>query len=238
MSTSDARERILQSALELIARDGFDGVRLADIAQGAGVSTALLHYHFASRAQLLTDALAQSLSAAERRLEHRTADARRTRADQRFADLIDFGLPLTPEDVLEWRLWAELEHRASGSPELARSLAALNDRLLRPLAAAVASGLEEGQFSGCDPDDVATVALALLGGLATRLSAGDPGLSVGRARRLAGRQLALAVGYEGELPFQPLPPLPPAPAAAPSSASVEGAPIARRRRAPKASARP
>ncbi|MFI5954467.1 TetR/AcrR family transcriptional regulator [Cryptosporangium sp. NPDC051539] len=231
MSTSDARERILQSSLELIARDGFDGVRLADIAKHAGVSTALLHYHFASRALLLTEALAHSLSAAERRLEHRTADARRTGADQRFADLIDFGLPLRTEDVLEWRLWAELEHRASGSPELARSLATLNDRLLRPLVAVVVAGLEDGTFTDGDPDDVATVALALLGGLATRLSAGDPGLTVVRARELAGRQLALAVGYRGELPFQPLPPAGPAlpPAAAP---------IVRRRRAPKPSARP
>ncbi|WP_035856565.1 TetR/AcrR family transcriptional regulator [Cryptosporangium arvum] len=226
MSGTEARERILRSALELIAQDGFDGVRLADIARHAGVSTALLHYHFASRAQLLTDALTQSLSVAEQRLERRAAAGRRTRADERLADLIDFGLPLTADDVLEWRLWAELEHRAPGAPDLARALAALNDRQLQPLAATVAAGRAEGLFTDGDPDDVATVALALLGGLATRLTAGDPALTTARARTLAGRQLALAVGYRGELPFQPLPPAPdfPAPVAVP-----------RRRRAPKGS---
>ncbi|MFG1924451.1 TetR/AcrR family transcriptional regulator [Cryptosporangium sp. NPDC048952] len=224
MSRAEARERILRAALELIARDGFDGVRIADIAERAGVSTGLVHYHYDSRARLLTDALAQSLSVAERRLERRGG---RDRADERLADLIDFGLPLTADDALEWRLWAELEHRAPGAPELASALAALNDRLLQPLAAAVAVGREEGLFTHGDPDDVATVALALLGGLATRLSAGDPKLTTARARALAGRQLALAVGYDGELPFQPLPPAPPPVAPAP-----------RRRRAPKATAKP
>lgn len=239
MSASGGRERILRAALELIARDGFDGVRIADIARRAEASTALVHYHFATRAQLLTASLAHSLGAAEARLERRTSGEHRSAPPERLADLIDFGLPLTSDDVMEWRLWSELEMRAAGSPELARSLAALNDRIMQPLAATVAAGLETGDFRDCHPDDIATVALALLTGLATRLIARDRTLTLADARRLAGRQLTLAVGYRGELPFQPLPPQPePAPGTeGPAEAASPDRPSPRRR-APRAGSRP
>ncbi|MEU9115454.1 TetR/AcrR family transcriptional regulator [Streptomyces sp. NPDC048483] len=237
MSANGGRERILRAALELIARDGFDGVRIADIAQLAGASTALVHYHFSNRAQLLTASLAQSLSAAEARLERRAGGKQRSSPPERFADLIDFGLPLTRDDVMEWRLWSELEMRAAGSPELARSLAALNDRIMQPLSATVAAGLDEGVFHDCDPDEVATLALALLTGLATRIVAGDQALPLSDARRLAGRQLALAVGFSGELPFQPLPSQP-APALATDAPAAPPDGPARRRRAPRNSSRP
>lgn len=243
MGTHDRRERVLAAALELIARDGFDGVRIADIAAQAGVSAALVHYHFANRAQLLTEALAQSLGAAESRLERATADAHRQDPPERLADLIDFGLPLNPEDVTESCLWAEMELRAAGSPELSRSLAALNARLMQPLADTVTAGLEQGVFRDCRPDEVATVALALLAGLSTRLTSNDPGLTLPRARHLAGRHLALAVGYPGPLPFRELPPTAPARPDQPGTPRPDASAdpphaVARRRRAPSTATRP
>ena len=52
-----ARERILAAAVRQIAREGIDGVRIARIAMDAGVSTALVHYHFETREALLAEAL-------------------------------------------------------------------------------------------------------------------------------------------------------------------------------------
>lgn len=205
MSSTDRRELVLDAAVELIARDGFEGVRIADVARQAGVSTALVHYHFANRAQLLTEALTHSLSRAEQRLARTTAAAERTGAPQRLADLIDFALPVTEDDVRESRLWAELESRAAASQELAGALAQLNQRTQQPVADAVAAGLAEGVFHDCEPTEVATVAQALLAGLSVRLTAHDPGLDLPTVRDLAGRHLARTVGYAGRLPFRPLP---------------------------------
>jgi AcrR family transcriptional regulator len=42
-----ARERILAAAVERIASDGIDELRIARVAMDAGVSTSLVHYHFA-----------------------------------------------------------------------------------------------------------------------------------------------------------------------------------------------
>ncbi|WP_067181484.1 TetR/AcrR family transcriptional regulator [Microtetraspora niveoalba] len=226
--TRGGREGILQAAVELIARDGFDGVRIADIAARAGVSTALVHYHFAVRDRLLTDALAHSLTRAEARLERRTHSSHRDTPAERLADLIDFGLPLTHEDVLECRLWAELEIRSTGSKELAAALTELRRRILAPLVSAIEDGLRTGDFRDCEPGDVATVAMALLDGLTSRLLTDPGGPTLTDARRLAAHQLTLAVGYSGELPFQPLPdPGTPPPHTQPNRATP------RRRRAPR-----
>ncbi|WP_329624862.1 TetR/AcrR family transcriptional regulator [Streptomyces sp. NBC_01255] len=234
-AVGSARESILQAAVELIARDGFDGVRIADIAARAGVSSALVHYHFTGRDRLLTGALSHSLTRAEARLPGRTRHADRDTPPQRLADLIDFGLPLTHDDVLECRLWAELEIRSSGSPELAATLTEFRARMLRPLTAVVEDGLRSGDFRDCDPADVATVALALLDGLTTRLitETSTSTLGLADARRLAAGQITLAVHYDDDLPFLPLPD--------PGTPSVDLTPqraTPRRRRAPRAPARP
>jgi len=46
------RLAILDAALEVFGRAGFDGARLADIAGRAGVTKPLVHYHFQSKAKL------------------------------------------------------------------------------------------------------------------------------------------------------------------------------------------
>jgi AcrR family transcriptional regulator len=60
----NAREQILDAAVERIASDGIDDVRIARIAMDAGVSTSLVHYHFDSREALLAEALEHSFELA------------------------------------------------------------------------------------------------------------------------------------------------------------------------------
>lgn len=50
------RQRILDAAVERFARSGFDAASLSDIAQQAGVTKALVQYHFATKEQLWRDA--------------------------------------------------------------------------------------------------------------------------------------------------------------------------------------
>ena len=201
MTSPDNRTRILDAAVELIARDGYDGVRLAEIAKRAGASTALLHYHFANRPQLLAAAISHSLDRERARAERRAHDQERSSPAERVADQIDFWLPIGPDDVREWLLWSELEGRAVRDAELARALTGLYTRLREPLVAAIATGVSTGDFGPCDPEEAAAVAHALLGGMTVRLLARDPGLTLPAARDLAGRQVALTVGYAGTLPF-------------------------------------
>jgi len=57
---AQGRERLLDAAVRLIAREGIDNVRIARIATEAGVSAGLVHYHFASRDALLEEAIEHS----------------------------------------------------------------------------------------------------------------------------------------------------------------------------------
>ena len=73
MTDRSARERILDAAVLRIASDGIDAVRIARIAMDARVSTALVHYHFATREALLAEALEHSFETGRRRAASSTA---------------------------------------------------------------------------------------------------------------------------------------------------------------------
>lgn len=47
------RMRIVEAGIQCVVREGVQGASMSAIAAGADVSKALLHYHFADRAQLL-----------------------------------------------------------------------------------------------------------------------------------------------------------------------------------------
>lgn len=65
---------ILQATCRVVVRDGAHGLRMASVAQEAGVSKALVHYYFATRQELLRNALIFS----ETRWEEALADELRS----------------------------------------------------------------------------------------------------------------------------------------------------------------
>jgi len=56
-NSRNSREGLLQAAVKLFAKYGFDGVTTGDIAAAAGYSQAIIHYHFGSKDQLWQEAL-------------------------------------------------------------------------------------------------------------------------------------------------------------------------------------
>src|SRR5246500_1568580 len=56
----ERREQILQAALEVIVERGYAETRIADVAERAGTSPALVIYYFKTRDQLLTEAIRYS----------------------------------------------------------------------------------------------------------------------------------------------------------------------------------
>jgi TetR/AcrR family transcriptional regulator len=53
----NSKEGLLQTAIDLFAKHGFEGVSTGDIASAAGYSQAIIHYHFRSKDQLWREAL-------------------------------------------------------------------------------------------------------------------------------------------------------------------------------------
>src|SRR6476660_8527731 len=58
-AVSDRTADILEAACRVIAREGADGLRMGLVAREAGGSSALIHYYFATRADLLLRAFEQ-----------------------------------------------------------------------------------------------------------------------------------------------------------------------------------
>jgi AcrR family transcriptional regulator len=193
-----ARERILAAAVGQIVREGIDGVRIARIAMAAGVSTALVHYHFDSREALLAEALEYSYAhAGDVRIDGGVpAEASRAK---RLQAMIDQCLPTTPELEEDWVLWVELWLRAIRHPELRPVAEELYARLRAWFAEEIEAGVRDGEFARCDPLEVADRTLALLDGFGVRTLIGDPAIPLERARRAVASSLARDLGLGEQL---------------------------------------
>jgi AcrR family transcriptional regulator len=189
-----ARERILAAAVQRIASDGIDGVRIARIAMDAGVSPPLVHYHFDSRETLLADALRYSYT--------RAGNARITSGElpaathaERLRTMIGQCLPATPALAEDWVLWVELWLRAVRHPELRPVAEELYARLHEWFSEEIAAGVCDGEFDAdIDVDAVTDRTLALLDGFGIRTLIGDSSVSLERARAAIEASLARDLG--------------------------------------------
>ena len=171
MSAQRTRERILDAAVERIASDGIDAVRIARIAMDARVSTALVHYHFATREALLAEALEHSFETAGAVREQPGDPATRLRA------MVEQCLPRPGEQERDWVLWVELWLRAVRHPELRPTAAKLYERMHEWFREAI-----EEEFPSADAGAIADRTLALIDGFGVRALLGDPAMPLERAR--------------------------------------------------------
>jgi AcrR family transcriptional regulator len=199
-----ARDRILHAACELIAERGIGGARIAQVAKAAGVSTALVHYHFRTREALLRETLDYAFdlaSAVHLRPAGENGDDGGSAA-KRLADVVEQSLPTSDPGRREWKLWAELWLGAARDASLRPIAAQMYGRYRAWIAAAIAEGISAGEFAEVDPGDTADVAMALIDGLGLRVLLRDPSMPLEKARARIGEILARELGIpSGQLPF-------------------------------------
>jgi AcrR family transcriptional regulator len=177
-----ARERILAAAVERIASDGIDDVRIARIAMDAGVSTSLVHYHFETREALLEQALDYSFElAGDVRIGEDDGDV--PDHTRRLAAMVDQCLPYPGQLERDWILWVELWLRTVRHPELRPTAVRLYARMHTWFAQAIAAGIEAGEFdASADPERTADLAIAVCDGLGVRALLGDIPVEQARAQ--------------------------------------------------------
>ncbi len=195
-----ARERILDAAVQRIAREGIDDVRIARIAMDAGVSASLVHYHFASREALLAEALEHSY---ERAGALRIPDGEDGPLPPtlRLAAMIEQCLPAPGPVQDDFLLWMELWLRAARHPDLQPTGARLYAKMRDWIAEVLAEGVESGEFAACDPERVADRVLALVDGYGVRVVTEDPAIPLDRAREEIWAAVSLELGVD------PVPPV-------------------------------
>lgn len=155
------REEILTATAVLIDRSGLANVRVADVATELGVSTALVFYHFGTKAELVAEAFAHAVEQDLACLD---------RATQRVSDAVDrlrrvlrvYG---PTGAAAGWRLWIDAWALAQREPETATVLRLMNDRWCAALRAAIEAGVRDGTFACADPHAAVMRIAALLDGL-------------------------------------------------------------------------
>ena len=159
----------------------------------AGVSTALVHYHFDSRETLLAEALDYSYA--------RAGDARISSWDlpaathaERLSSMVGQCLPTTPSLAEDWVLWVELWLRAVRHPELGPVAEELYGRLRDWFAEEIPAGVETASSTPATRRDVADRTLALIDGFGIRTLIGDTHVPLERAREAVATALAGDLG--------------------------------------------
>jgi AcrR family transcriptional regulator len=193
VSTGGARERILAAAVERIAADGIEGLRIARVAMDAGVSTSLVHYHFETREALLAEALEYSWELAA---DVRLAEGEDAEADpqRRLLAIVDHCLPYPGVLRRDWVLWVELWLRTVRHPELGPAAA----QLYRRLREWVSEGIEAcGVPAGRDAGELADRTLALCDGLGVRVLIGE--MPIEQARKQVWGYLATELELDRSL---------------------------------------
>jgi AcrR family transcriptional regulator len=182
VGTADQRrEQMLRAALDVMQERGFPDTRIADVAERAGTSPALVIYYFKTKDQLLTEAIRYSEDA-----WYAAGTARMAAigsAAGRIEELVAMScLPeADAEQAGSWLLWLDLWAQAARHPEVASVRQKSDERWRETICSLVLAGQEAGEFGPVDVADFAAALSALLDGLAIQIALDDPSMDAGRA---------------------------------------------------------
>jgi AcrR family transcriptional regulator len=194
--TQKRRTQMLEAAMEMITERGLCDTRIADVAERAGLSPALVVYYFGSKESLLTEALAyaEDLFYIEAFRELTDIEG----APERLVRLIELACPPVVEHGADeyWTLWVELWSRALRNDEAARKREALERRWRNTIVEVVKEGQRSGEFRSCDPERFATYLSALMDGLALQVLFDDPAVSGELANEMCLGAAARELGFD------------------------------------------
>jgi len=174
-SRERTREHLLEAARVAVARNGYDGTSIADIAEAAGFSKGAFFSNYESKEALLLELLRrhkeQDIATLGRILGKVEQGKDATSALDRYLE----GLG----GDADWaRLDIELQLHAARHPTFAADYDALQSRTRSSLAHLIAALFERaGKRPAASPDDMANLFMALVHGLVLQRGR-DPGAAV------------------------------------------------------------
>jgi AcrR family transcriptional regulator len=155
------REEILTATTDLLDRIGLASIRVVDVAEVLGVSTALVFYHFGTKDGLVAEAFAHAVDRDLRRLDQ---------AMERGSDPMDrlrrvLKLYGPTGQATGWRVWIDAWALAQREPVIRKVLRRLDERWSAALRGVIEDGVAEGTFACPDPEAAVARVSALLDGL-------------------------------------------------------------------------
>jgi AcrR family transcriptional regulator len=165
--TAEVRlDALLRTACEVIVQRGLANTRTADVAQAAGVSQALVFYHFSTKERLLAQAFTYAAEQDLARLDTVTRSSA-TPLD-RLRRILRLFAPTGGSSA--WAMWIDGWSESLRSPELERVSRKLDLRWKEALTEVIAAGVDDGTFKCDDPNGASWRIHALIDGLAVQIT--------------------------------------------------------------------
>ena len=159
------RAELVEAARQVVLERGMASTRVADIAKATNVSGGLIHYHFATKDDLMAEML-RVTSDSERKALEEIASGPGT-AVERLDRVIRQYVPRTRTDQ-SWILWIESWAAGLRAPVLRDILNELEAAWIGALERVIQDGVASGEFQCEDPGASAERLDALLDGLIVR----------------------------------------------------------------------
>ena len=158
------RGEIVDGAIRLIARAGYEAATMRGLAAELEVSTGTITHWFATKNQVLGAVMDELAARTTQRIAAELEDASTPR--EVLIALGDASVPDTPEQVDDQRCWSELAARAARTPDLAERHLQLYNGWRRRMEKAVDEGIRAREFRKLDAAEWARTYAALIDGLA------------------------------------------------------------------------
>lgn len=157
---------MLRTACDVIVQRGLANTRTADVAQAAGVSQALVFYHFSTKERLLAQAFTY---AAEQDLGRLDAVVGSAAAPlEKLKKILRLYTPTGRSK--SWAMWIDGWSEALRTPELEKVSRRLDLRWKEAFTEVIAAGVGDGTFKCDDPSGAAWRISALIDGLAVQVA--------------------------------------------------------------------
>lgn len=164
MAPKQSRVALLDSAIEQIALKGVRGMRVEEVARGAGVSPALIYHHFGDRSTLLQEALVHIGERADLYAEARGRNGHEMLRNMLCDEFQDDAAVRTNSAA-----WGELRDSAIFDPTLRTTIGDLTERWIDDIAGTITTGLDDGSLRpGLNARRLGARFTALAEGLSTR----------------------------------------------------------------------
>jgi len=139
---------ILEAACRVVVREGAHGLRMASVAEEAGVSKALVHYYFSTRQELLRSAFAFSESRLDQLVEEEITglETGAARLERALLVSLDPEAPISEQRALWNEVWSSLRFDDELKPLVERWYRTWLDRIVQLL--------EDGREDGSVPLEV------------------------------------------------------------------------------------
>ena len=148
------RIEILEATCDVIIERGFAGTRVADVAKRLGVSNSLIHYHFASKEELLAAAFEHYANKDLADMQRDSASA--PTAVAKLWRLIESYVPEGSDDV-EWMLWIDAWGEALRNQKMKPIRQELDAQSIAVFEKVLRAGNESGEFHCVHPRESATI---------------------------------------------------------------------------------